>query len=226
MSDAKVVAGVSGVVDGADGVQRGRLTPPYPGADGVRFGWAVASTSGAALGNSTPASSSLWWLEAHVGLQLVGLLACPRDDLSARCHGTSVLKGAAYVLRDRATSTALGFLASAEPGMAAGARAVASYRRDGPGPLQGPVRHLTPSLPMPRAHGRPRPTRRHHPVTQAGGCKDDTAILGIGDTSSLSTRPWAAAPGGCLRGATEAGSRSRGRAPGRCGGRRGAARHR
>ncbi len=95
----------------------------------VRFGWAVDSTSGGGpLGSSTPTSSSLWWLEAHLGLQLVGLLACPRDDLSARCHGTSVLKGAAYVLRDRATSTALGFLASAERGMAAGARAVASYR--------------------------------------------------------------------------------------------------
>jgi len=40
---------------------------------------------------------------------------------------------------------------------------------------------------VPRAYGRPRPTRRHHPVTQAGGCEDDTAILGIGDTSSLST---------------------------------------
>ena len=131
MSDAKFVADVSGVVDRADGIQRGRLTPPYPGADGARFGWAVASTSGAGpLGSSTPASSSLWWLEPHVGLQLVGLLACPRDDLFARCHGTSVLKGAAYVLRDRATSTALDFLASAEPGMAAGARAVASYRRE------------------------------------------------------------------------------------------------
>ena len=65
----------------------------------------------------------------------------------------------------------------------------ASHRRDGPGPRQGPVRHLTPSLPVPRAYGRPRPTRRHHLVTQAGGCEDDTAILGIGDTSSLSTRP-------------------------------------
>jgi len=70
-----------------------------------------------------------------------------------------------------------------------------SNSRDGPGPLQGPVRHLTPRLPAPRAYGRWRSTRRHHLVTQAGDCEGDTAILGIGDTSLLSTRPWAAAPG-------------------------------
>ena len=112
MSDAKVVAGVSSVVDGADGVQRGRLTPPYPGAEGVRLTRRAAEVR---LGAPTPAFSSLWWLEAHVGLQLVGLLACPRDGLFARYHGTSVLKGAAYVLRGSATSTAFGFLTSAEP---------------------------------------------------------------------------------------------------------------
>jgi len=126
MSDSRVVAGVSDVVDGADGVQTGRLTPPYPGA--VRVGSGLHERR-----------RSAWELHPHLLQPLVArsacrtatrrlARACPRDDLSARCHGTSVLKGAAYVLRDRATSTALGFLASAERGMAAGARAVASYR--------------------------------------------------------------------------------------------------